>query len=75
MQDWRLPKALLGVSRKKDSGNEGLREAGEFISERAGDEDRGKATKGWLEVLCQQTSGIFDELIKATLSEGREGAN
>ena len=33
---------MLGVLWKKDTGNERLREAGWFISERAGGEDRKK---------------------------------
>lgn len=50
------------LEKKKDRENEGLREAGWFISERAGGEDN--TVK--LEVLFQQTSETFDEVIKAT---------
>lgn len=55
---------MLGVFWKKDRGNEGLGEAGWFISERAGGEDRRKMKKKG----AQQTSEMFDvfEVIKAT---------
>lgn len=57
---------MLGVFWKKDRGGEGLREAGWFISERAGGEDRRRTTAGQWEVLFQKTSGLFNEVIKAT---------
>ncbi len=59
MPDWRLPKPSLGVFWKKDRGNERLSGTGRFVSERAGGEDRGKSTRAQLEVLSQQTRGLF----------------
>lgn len=72
MQDWGLPKALLGVFWKRDRWKKGLREAGWFISERAGGKDRRKTTTGQLEVLFQQTSGVFNEVIKATCGQRKK---
>lgn len=52
---------MLGVLwKKKKAAHKRLREAGWFIRERAGGEDN--TVK--LEVLFQQTSGTFDEVIK-----------